>query len=230
MRTVLLATALSLAAAPVGAQSDEQKRIENAAQVLTEVLGIPDDVPADVLDRAECVVVLPSVVKFAFVFGGSHGKGVMTCRSGSDFTGPWSAPTMMRLTGGSFGLQIGGRATDFVLFVMNPRGAEAILKSQVKLGADVAAAAGPKGRNASAATDATMRAEILSYSRSRGLFAGVSLDGSSLRADKDSNERLYGRELEARDIVLSGAVAPPAAAARLLATLDQKSRTNKSAK
>lgn len=230
MRTILLATALSLAATPAWAQADEQKRIENASLVLTEILGIPDNIPADVLDQAECVLVLPSVVKFAFVFGGSHGKGLMTCRSGSDFSGPWGPPSMMRLTGGSFGLQIGGRATDFVLFVMNPRGAEAILKSQVKLGADVAAAAGPKGRNASASTDATMRAEILSYSRSRGLFAGVSLDGSSLRPDNDSNERLYGRELEAREIVLSGSVAPPAAAAKLLETLNQKSRTNKSAK
>ncbi len=230
MRTILLATALSLAAAPGWAQADEQKRIENAALVLNEIFNIPDNIPADVLDQAECVLVLPSVVKFAFVFGGSHGKGLMSCRSGSDFTGPWGPPSMMRLTGGSFGLQIGGQATDFVLFVMNPRGAEAILKSQVKLGADIAAAAGPKGRNASASTDATMRAEILSYSRSRGLFAGVSLDGSSLRPDNESNERLYGRELEAREIVLSGSVAPPASGAKLLETLNQKSRTNKSAK
>jgi lipid-binding SYLF domain-containing protein len=227
MRTMTWLLLAGLAASmPV--QSDEHEQLEKAATVLEEVLGIPDNVPADVLNRAECVIVLPSVVKFAFGFGGSYGRGVMTCRSGEDFTGPWGAPGMMRLVGGSFGLQLGGQSTDFVLFVMNPRGVGAVLSSQVKLGADVSAAAGPKGRDLSAATDATMRAEILSYSRSRGLFAGVSLEGSTLRADRDANERLYGSEIEPRDIVRDSRTDSPAAARDLLTILNTKSPTNRS--
>jgi lipid-binding SYLF domain-containing protein len=217
--------AVSLAV-PASGQSDEAKRVENASVVLTEILNIPDNVPADVLDKAECVIVLPSVVKFAFGFGGSYGHGVMTCRRGNDFTGAWGAPSMMTLAGGSFGLQIGGQATDFVLFVMNPRGAGAILSNQVKLGADVAASAGPKGRNLAAATDATMRAEVLSYSRSRGLFAGISLEGSTLRADGEANAKLYGKAIEAKAIVLEGQVPAPASAGGLLATLNTKSPKN----
>ena len=217
-------------AAPAAAQSDEEKRITNAATVLAEVLGIPDNVPADVLDKAECVIILPSVVKFAIGIGGSYGRGVMTCRGGAAFDGPWGAPTMMMLAGGSFGLQIGGQATDFVLFVMNSRGAEGILSSQVKLGADVSAAAGPKGRTATASTDATMRAEILSYSRSRGLFAGISLEGATLRPDQDANEEIYGKVIPARDIVLTGKTPPSAAAAELLKILNTKSPKNLSGK
>ena len=168
-------------------------------------------------------------MKFAIGIGGSFGKGVMTCRGGETFTGPWGAPSMMSLAGGSIGLQLGGQATDYVLFVMNPRGASSILSNQVKLGADVAASAGPKGRNLSASTDAAMRAEILSYSRSRGLFAGISLEGSTLRADNDANEKLYGREISAKDIVIGGKATVPAAAAGLIEMLTAKSPTNKSA-
>jgi lipid-binding SYLF domain-containing protein len=230
MRIVTLLVVLTLAPPPAFAQSDEEKRIENSAMVLKEILDIPDNVPADVLDKAECVIILPSVVKFAIGFGGSYGRGVMTCRGGEAFDGPWSPPTMMAVAGGSVGLQLGGQATDFVLFVMNPRGAGAMLSSQVKLGADVSASAGPKGRNLAAATDATMRAEILSYSRSRGLFAGMSLEGSSLRPDNDANERIYRTAMAARDIVLGGKAQPPKVAASLLATLNEKSPKNRSEK
>lgn len=214
---------IALGALPVSAQKDENKRIENAGTVMTEILNVPDDIPQDLLDKAECVIVLPSVKKLAVGFGGSYGRGVMTCRGGKTFTGPWTAPSMMALEGGSFGLQLGGQATDFVLLVMNPRGADSILSSKVKLGADMAAAAGPKGREAAAATDVAMRAEVLSYSRSRGLFGGVSLEGSTLRPDNDANEKLYGKAINAKDIVINGAVTPPAAAKALLGTLNTKS-------
>jgi len=152
----------------------------------------------------------------------------MTCRSGEDFSGPWSAPSMMAVEGGSFGFQLGGQATDFVLLVMNERGASSILTSKVKLGADVAAAAGPKGRDAAAATDVTMRAEILSYSRSRGLFAGISLEGSTLRPDNDGNERLYGKGVTAKEIVIHSAIHAPASAKLLLGTLNSKSPAHRS--
>lgn len=224
---LLLATA-ALFCLPAYAQKDENNRIKNAGQVMTEILNIPDDIPADILDKAECVIVLPSVLKFAIGFGGSYGRGVMSCRSGKEFTGPWSAPSMMALEGGSFGLQLGGQATDFVLLVMNKRGASSILSSQVKLGGDVAAAAGPKGRNAAASTDVTLRAEILSYSRSRGLFAGISLAGSTLRPDNDGNERLYGKGVSGEDIVINSKIRPPASAKLLVATLNKKSPRNKS--
>jgi len=157
------------------AQKKEEDRVTNAGDVMQEILNIPDDIPQSVLDKADCVVVLPSVLKFAIGLGGSYGRGVMTCRGGEDFKGPWGAPTMMALEGGSFGLQLGGQATDFVLLLMSSRSAKSILNSKVKLGGDVSAAAGPVGRNASAETDVTLRAEILSYSRARGLFAGISL-------------------------------------------------------
>jgi SH3 domain-containing YSC84-like protein 1 len=213
---------------PAFAQKDENNRIKNAGQVMTEILNIPDNIPQDLLDKTECVIVLPSVMKFALGFGGSYGRGVMTCRSGQDFSGPWSAPSMMAVEGGSFGFQLGGQATDFVLLVMNERGASSILTSKVKLGADVAAAAGPKGRDAAAATDVTMRAEILSYSRSRGLFAGISLEGSTLRPDNDGNERLYGKGVTAKEIVIHSAIDVPASAKLLLETLNRKSPTNRS--
>ena len=201
----------------------EVDRVENAGKVMTEILNVPDDIPQDVLNKAYCVVVLPSVVKAAFVVGGSYGRGVMTCRSGANFEGPWGAPTMMALEGGSVGFQIGGQATDFVLLLMNDRSAKSILSSKVKIGADASAAAGPKGRTASADTDVTMRAEILSYSRARGVFAGVSLEGSTLRPDNDANKKLYGEQENAEAIVLKGAVKPPPSAKLLLHTLDQKS-------
>src|SRR5262249_28002373 len=156
-----------------------EERLENCGTVVREIMDIPDNIPPELIDKSECVVVYPSVVKAAFIVGASYGRGSMSCRTGEHYTGPWSAPSMMAVEGGSFGLQIGGQATDFVLLVMNARGAHSILKSKVKLGADVSAAAGPKGRDLSAATDATLRAEILSYSRARGLFAGVSLEGST---------------------------------------------------
>src|SRR5258707_6498995 len=166
MSSVLaLAIALPLAAADKKKETD---RLENCGQVLKEILDIPDDIPQDLLDKAVCVIVYPSVLKAAFVLGGSYGRGAMTCRTGEHFTGPWSAPTMMALEGGTVGFQIGGHATDFVLLVMTDRGAHSILQSKVKLGADASAAAGPKGRNASAETDVTMRAEILTYSREIG--------------------------------------------------------------
>jgi lipid-binding SYLF domain-containing protein len=213
---------------PALGQKKEQDRVSNAGTVMQEIVNIPDDIPQDVLDKADCVVVLPSVLKFALGIGGSYGRGVMTCRGGKDFKGPWGAPAMMALEGGSFGLQLGGQATDFVLLLMSPRSAQNILASKVKLGGDVSAAAGPVGRTASAETDATMRAEILSYSRARGLFAGVSLAGSTLRADNSANQNLYGKAVSAQDIVFNKAVAAPPSAALLLATLNKKSPRNKS--
>src|SRR5438105_13328758 len=220
--------ALALVALPLSA-ADEQKeddRLDNCGTVLKEILDIPDNIPTDLLDNAECVIVIPSVLKAAFVIGGSYGKGAMTCRSGEHFTGPWSAPAMMRLEGGGIGFQLGGQATDFVMLVMNPRGAKALLKSKVKLGADAAAAAGPKGRDAAAASDVTMRAEMLTYSRSRGLFAGVSLEGSTLRPDSGSNETLYGKKVSAENIIRKGAVAVPPAGQELVALLNKKSPKN----
>jgi lipid-binding SYLF domain-containing protein len=220
--------AFALIALPLTAADDKKEtdRLENCGTVLKEILDIPDDIPQDLIDKAECVIVYPSVLKAAFVIGGSYGRGAMTCRTGEHFTGPWSAPTMMALEGGSVGFQIGGQATDFVLLVLNPRGARSILKSKVKLGADASAAAGPKGRDASASTDTTLRAEVLTYSRARGLFAGISLEGSTVRPDNDANKRVYGKAVEAQDIVFKGVVAVPPAAQKLVATLNQKSPKN----
>jgi len=221
--------AFSLVALPLTAkESKEAERLDNCGSVLKEILDMPDDVPSDLLDKAECVIVIPSVLKLAVGFSGSYGKGAMTCRTGEHFTGPWSAPAMMRLEGGGFGLQLGGQATDFVILVMNPRGAKALLKSKVKLGADAAAAAGPKGRDAAAASDVTLRAEMLTYSRSRGLFAGVSLEGSTLRPDDGAIESLYGKRVSAADIILKGAVAVPPSGQELVALLNKKSTKNRS--
>jgi lipid-binding SYLF domain-containing protein len=206
----------------------DEERLQNAAQVMKEIINIPDNIPQSLLDKADCVIVIPSVIKAAFIVGGSYGRGAMTCRSGDSFRGPWGAPTMIALEGGSFGFQLGGQATDFVLLIMNEQGAKGILSSKVKLGADASAAAGPKGRDAEAGTDASMRAEILTYSRARGLFAGISLEGSTVRPDNDSNERVYGRKIDAKDIVLHGAVPIPAAAQTLTATLNQHSPKQKS--
>jgi len=221
---VLLGLTVSL-----GAQGKEEDRLREVATVLQEIINIPDDIPKDLLDKAECVIVYPSVKKLAIGVGGSYGRGAMTCRTGEDFTGPWSAPTLMALEAGSIGFQLGGQATDFVLLVMNDRGAAALLSSKVKLGADATAAAGPKGRSATASTDASMRAEMLSYSRSRGLFAGVSLEGSTLRPDNDANTLVYGSKLAARDIV-KGSVAVPSAAKSMVDLLNTRSPKNLSEK
>lgn len=212
---------------PADKEGKEEDRVKDAGRVITEILNVPDDIPQDLLDKAECVVVFPSVLKAAFIVGASYGRGVMTCRTGSNFNGPWGAPSMMALEGGSFGLQIGGEATDFVLLVMNDRGANGILSSKVKLGGDASVAAGPVGRSASAETDASLRAEILSYSRARGAFAGVSLEGSTIRPDNDANERIYGQKMSARDIVLRHETAPPPAAAQLLSTLNARTPQHK---
>jgi lipid-binding SYLF domain-containing protein len=199
----------------------ETDRIQNSATVLKEILDIPDNIPQDLLDKARCVIVFPSVVKAAFIVGGSYGRGVMVCRSGKDFSGPWGAPVMMALEGGSFGLQIGGQATDFVILAMNGRGAESVLHNKVKLGADASIAAGPKGRDAQAATDVAFRAEMLSYSRARGVFAGVSLEGSTLRPDEDANRRLYGKDVNAEKVITESRVEAPPAAHDLLAVLQK---------
>ena len=225
-RTVVALSLMGLMVLPVFGQDKEADRVENAGKVFTEIVNAPDTLPQSVLDKADCVVVLPSVLKAAFIVGASYGRGVMTCRGGKTFHGPWSAPTMMALEGGSFGLQLGGQATDFVLLLMSPRSAQGILTSKVKIGGDASAAAGPVGRNASAETDATMRAEILSYSRARGLFAGVSLAGSTLRADNDANKALYGKDVTAPAIVFDKAVPPPPSARLLLRTLTRKSPKN----
>jgi SH3 domain-containing YSC84-like protein 1 len=203
----------------------EVDRVKDAGHVMHEIMNVPDNIPQNVIDKAYCVVVLPSVLKAAFIVGGSYGRGVMTCRGGANLDGRWGPPTMMALEGGSFGLQIGGQATDFVLLMMTSRSAHAILNSKVKLGADASAAAGPVGRNASAETDVTMRAEILSYSRARGLFAGISLSGSTLRADNDGNKALYGKDVTAQDIVFKHAVPTPPAASELLSVLTKRSPT-----
>jgi lipid-binding SYLF domain-containing protein len=220
---------LLLGIAPAGADdAKEAERLRNATSVLREIFGMPESIPRDLLDRAECVIVFPSVKKLALGIGGSYGRGVITCWSGDAFDGPWSAPAMFALEGGSIGFQLGGQATDFVLLVMNESGANSVLGSKVKLGADASAAAGPKGRTTGAATDIVMRAEILTYSRSRGLFAGVSLEGSTLRSDGDANQNLYGRELDARQIVRGGAVRTPAAGQGLIDLLNQRSPVNRS--
>lgn len=228
--SALLAGALAgvvfVPAAFAKAKDDEQKendRIQNAGTVVKEVLDIPDDIPQDLLDKARCVIVFPSVLKAAFIVGGSYGRGVMVCRTHKNFSGPWGAPAMMALEGGSVGLQIGGQATDFVILVMNDRGADSVLHSKVKLGADASVAAGPKGRDASADTDATMRAEMLSYSRARGAFAGVSLEGSTLRPDGDANKRLYGKDVAAEEIIGESKLSAPESAHLLIGRLQKAS-------
>ena len=206
----------------------ESDRVKESGEVLKEILDIPDNIPQDLLDKAECVLVLPSVKKVAIGIGGSYGRGVMVCRSGQHFTGPWGAPAMYALEGGNIGFQLGGQATDFVLLVMNPRGAESLMGSKVKLGADASAAAGPKGRSAEGATDVVMRAEILSYSRSRGLFAGISLEGSTLRPDNRADEKLYGRKLNVKEILRQGKVGVPESGHELVALLNKHSPKNRS--
>ena len=227
MRNLVAALLVALFASPVFADdAKETERLQNATTVLREILGMPESIPKDLLDRAECVIVFPSVKKFAIGIGGSYGRGTIVCRSGDRFDGRWGAPAMFALEGGSIGFQLGGQATDFVLLVMNETGASSVLGSKVKLGADASAAAGPKGRNAGAATDIVMRAEILTYSRARGLFAGVSLEGSTLRSDGDANEKLYGRKVDAREIVRQGSVTITPAGRALSDYLNRRSPTN----
>ncbi len=221
----LLASIILLASLAAG-KDKEEKRLEQCGNVLTEILNVPDGIPQELLNKAECIVVFPSVKKVAIGIGGSYGRGALICRSGENYSGAWGTPAMYALEGGNIGFQLGGQATDFVLLVMNRKGAKSILSSKVKLGADASAAAGPKGRTATAATDVVMKAEILSYSRSRGLFAGVSLEGSTLRSDGGANKNLYGKELSAEDIVLKRAVKSPAAASSLVSVLNKKSPKN----
>jgi SH3 domain-containing YSC84-like protein 1 len=206
----------------------EQARLANADLVMQEILKVPDNIPRDLLDKARCVIVMPSVLKAAFILGGSYGRGTMVCRTGKDFSGPWGPPAMYALEGGSVGFQIGGEATDFVFLVMNNRGANSLLHSKVRLGADLSAAAGPVGRLASADTDAYMRSEILSYSRARGVFAGISLEGSTLRPDSGANHNLYGRSVSATEIISGSEVRTPAAADDLIAVLQKASPELKS--
>jgi SH3 domain-containing YSC84-like protein 1 len=209
-------------------QKREQDRLQNADLVMQEILKVPDNIPKDLLDRARCVIVMPSVLKGAFVIGGSYGRGAMVCRTGKNFSGPWGAPAMYALEGGSVGFQIGGEATDFVFLVMNDRGANSLLHSEVRLGADASAAAGPVGRSASADTDAYMRSEILSYSRARGAFAGISLEGSTLRPDSGANRALYGRSISAAEIIEGSDVQVPSKADDLIAVLQKASPQLKS--
>lgn len=216
---------LAIAMVPLSAQK-ESDRLRNSATVLREILRMPDSIPKDLLDKAECVIVFPSVKKVAIGIGGSYGRGVITCRGGDAFDGAWSAPAMFALEGASIGFQLGGQATDFVLLVMNERGAQSVLGSKVKLGADASAAAGPKGRTAGASTDIVMQAEILTYSRARGLFAGVSLEGSTLRDDGDANKAVYGQALSAREIVRGGSVQPTKEGKALVDLLNQRSPKN----
>jgi SH3 domain-containing YSC84-like protein 1 len=222
---VVIATIVSVTTL-VAQDKKEEERLTHATTTLQEILSMPEGIPQDLLDKSECVVVFPGVTKAAFGIGGSYGRGAMTCRTGTDHTGPWSAPAMYALEGASIGLQIGASATDFVMLVMNDKGARSVLSSKVKLGADAAVAAGPKGRSAEAATDAALKAEILSYSRSKGAFAGVSLEGSTLRSDGDANKNLYGKELNAEQIITGSTVKPTPAGQGLVETLNTKSPKN----
>src|ERR1700732_2774480 len=227
MKTLLALLLVYALVLPAFASNEKEKeRVKQSGEVLKEILDIPDDIPHDLLNKAECIIVLPSVKKGAFGVGGSYGRGVMICRSGEHYTGPWGAPALYALEGVSIGFQLGGQATDFVLLVVNTKGARSLLTSKVKLGADASAAAGPKGRTAEGATDVVMNAEILSYSRNKGLFAGVSLEGSTLRSDGSANEKLYGRKLTAKEIIRGGKVGVPAAARELDSLLNKKSPKN----
>jgi len=214
---------LAVYGSDAGDKRKQEERLQNAGTVFSEIMGIPDNIPQNLLDKAKCVIVIPNVVKAAFVVGGTFGRGAMVCRRGDNFSGPWGAPVMVGLEGASVGFQLGGESTDFVILIMNDRGASSILDSKVKIGGDISAAAGPVGRTAEASTDAYMRAEMLTYSRARGLFAGVSLDGTTLRPEKDANEALYGKKIEARDIVREPDIKAPEAAQRLISQLDKAS-------
>jgi len=229
-RFMVTAACLTLVAGAVYARklNKEQERLENCGVVMQEVLNVPENIPRDLLEKAECVIVIPSVGKLAFGVGASYGRGAMVCRTGEHFRGPWGAPAMYALEGGSIGFQIGGEATDLILLVMNDRGMESILSSKVKLGADASVAGGPKGRDASADTDAWMRAEILSYSRSRGLFAGISLEGSTIRPDDDASEQVYGHSIKAKEIVRSNNMSVPGTGRHLVDVLQKSAPRNES--
>jgi len=232
VRSVSLAICVALSTAGLAAPQDtpnkEQARLQNCGVVMQEILDIPDNIPQELLEKAECVIVIPSMTTAAIGIGGSYGRGAMVCRSGKDFNGPWGAPAMYAVEGGSFGLQLGGESTDLVLLVMNNRGVDALLNSQVKLGGNASAAAGPKGRSVSASTDASMRAEILSYSRSRGLFAGVALEGTSLRPDDDASQEVYGRQVTARNLVTGTNIDVPASGRHLVSVLQKNAPRNHS--
>jgi SH3 domain-containing YSC84-like protein 1 len=228
IRYLVGAVCLTFAAGAAYAATKEQKRLENCGIVMQEILNIPDSLSEQVLQKAECVIVFPHELKLAFGMGKEYGRGAMICRTGKKFNGPWGAPAMFALEGDSIGMQIGGEATDLILLVMNGKGAESILSSKIKLGGDASAAAGPKGRDASANTDAWMKAEILSCARSKGLFAGISLEGSTLRQDHKANERIYGRKITAREILLAHEVRIPASARHLTRVLQKSSPRNES--
>lgn len=202
----------------------ERERVKESGDVLKQILDMPDKgIPKSVMDGSKCVIILPSVKKVAIGIGGSYGRGVMTCRTGDDYKGPWSAPIMMASSGGSIGFQIGGQATDFVIMVMNDGGAKSLLKSKVKLGANASVAAGPVGRTTEASTNGRMQAQMLSYSRAQGVFGGVSLSGSTLRPDDDANKNLYDQKVTAQEII-AGKVPMPPDANQLIESL-QKSQT-----
>src|SRR6202521_5557683 len=227
-RKLTLGVCILFAATTVFAANKEKERLENSGTVLQEVMDVPDNIPQELLEKAECIIIFPSVLKAAFIVGGSYGRGAMVCRTGEHFNGPWGSPAMYALEGGSIGFQLGGQATDLVLLIMNERGASSILDSKVKLGADASAAGGPKGRDASANTDAYMRAEILSYSRSRGVFAGVSLEGSTLRPDDEASEQVYGHAIKAKEIVRSENMSVPETGRQLVHTLQKSAPHNES--
>ena len=229
-RYLSLALCFVLGSAALDAANKEQGRLENCGVVMQEVLDVPDNIPRELLEKAECVIVIPSTTKVALGVGASYGRGAMVCRSGKTFSGPWGAPAMYSLEGGSIGLQLGGESTDVVLLVMNNRGVDALLSSKVKLGGNVSVAAGPKGRTAEASTDATLRAEILSYARARGLFAGVSLEGTSLRPDDEATEQVYGHKMTARTIVTGNLITVPASGRHLVDVLQKNAPHNESAK
>jgi len=231
MKKYLAAAAcLTLVAGVVYARklNKEQKRLEECGEVMQEVLNVPENIPHELLEKAECVIVIPSVKKLAFGVGADYGRGAMVCRTGEHFRGAWGAPAMYALEGGSVGFQIGGEATDLILLVMNGRGMDSILSSKVKLGADASIAGGPKGRDASAATDAWMKAEILSYSRSRGAFAGVSLEGSTIRPDDDASADVYGHPMKAAEIVRGQHTGVPSAGHHLVNVLQRSAPLNES--
>ena len=229
LRYLSLALCVVLGSAALDAANKEQDRLEHCGVVMQEILDVPDNIPRELLEKAECVVVIPSMTKLALGIGGSYGRGAMVCRTGKTFDGPWGAPAMYAIEGGSFGLQLGGESTDVVLLIMNNRGVDALLNSKVTLGGNLSVAAGPKGRSIDASTDASLRAEILSYSRSRGLFAGVSLEGTSLRPDDDATEQVYGKRMGARNIVTGGRVSVPASGRHLVDVLQKNAPHNQSA-
>jgi lipid-binding SYLF domain-containing protein len=228
LRYLSLVVCFVLGSAGLDAANKEQDRLENCGVVMQEILDIPENIPQELLEKAECVIIIPSMTKVALGIGGSYGRGAMVCRSGKAFDGPWGAPAMYTLEGGSFGLQLGGESTDVVFLVMNSRGVDALLSSKVKLGGSLSAAAGPKGRSLEGSTDASLRSEILSYSRSRGLFAGMSLEGTSLRPDDDASKEVYGRSMTARKIVTGSRISVPASGRHLVDVLEKNAPHNES--